>query len=473
MLLVRRQALPTPTSLLPSAVAPTDIPTDTPAPVPDLSPGDAAWILASSALVFIMIPGVGYFYSGMARSKNALSLLFLSLLSVAVVGVEWFVWGYSLALSETGGVFIGDLSHAFLNAVNGVAHPNAPTIPGAVYCIYQCMFAAITPALAFGAAAERARLIPALVFLFVWSTVVYNPIAYWTWAPEGWLFKLGALDFAGGGPVHMNSGFAALAYALVVGRRQGFGSEDFKPHNYFSVMLGTALLWFGWFGFNAGSAVSAGSRAGVAAIVTNTAAASAGLTWMILAYRHERKLSSFHFCCGVVAGLVAITPGSGYVQPWASLVFGVVTGVVCHFACDLKHRWGYDDALDVFAVHGIGGVVGNILTGVFADTAVIGLSGETTLSGGWVDGHWIQVPYQLAAVSATGAWSFGVTFIILFIMNRIPSLRLRVDEQDEILGLDASQMGEYGYEHMSKPSTTDGTNSAPAAVTERRPIADM
>ncbi|KAI9599583.1 ammonium transporter 1 [Syncephalis fuscata] len=418
-----------------------------------LNNGDQAWVLTSTALVFIMIPGVGYFYSGMARSKNALSLIFLSMLSLAVVGLEWFIWGYSLTLAKDGSVFIGNLKQAFLMNVGDTPHPNAPTVSGTVYCTYQSMFAALTPALAFGAAAERSRILPAIVFLFIWSTVVYNPIAYWTWAPNGWLRTLGSLDYAGGTPVHMSSGFAALAYALVVGRRHGFGKEDFKPHNYANVMLGTALLWFGWLGFNPGSAVAANGRAGMAAIVTNVAAAAAGLTWLLLAYRHERKLSSFHFCSGAVAGLVAITPASGFVQPWAALVFGIIAGCVCHFAGDLKHRLGYDDALDVFSVHGVGGLVGNLLTGIFTDASIAQLDGAV-IEGGWINGNWIQLPIQMAASAAGASWAFGITFIILFIMNKIPALRLRVDEEEEALGLDVTQMGEYNYDQIMKPTNS-------------------
>ncbi|KAI8053048.1 ammonium transporter AmtB-like domain-containing protein [Syncephalis plumigaleata] len=422
------------------------------AEVSSLSGGDQSWVLTSTALVFIMIPGVGYFYSGMARSKNALSLIFLSMLSLAVVGIEWFVWGYSLALAKDGGIFIGNLKQAFLMGVGNAPHPNAPTISETVYCTYQSMFAALTPALAFGAAAERSRILPAIVFLFIWSTLVYNPIAYWTWAPNGWLRTLGSLDYAGGTPVHMSSGFAALAYAIVVGRRQGFGKENFKPHNYANVMLGTALLWFGWIGFNPGSAVAANGRAGMAAIVTNVAAAASGLTWMLLAYRHERKLSSFHFCSGAVAGLVAITPASGFVEPWAALVFGIIAGVVCHFAGDLKHRLRYDDALDVFSVHGVGGLVGNLLTGIFADASIASLD-NASIPGGWVNGHWIQLPIQMAASAAGAGWAFVITLIILFIMNKIPLLRLRVDEEEEALGLDVTQMGEYNYDQISKPTS--------------------
>ncbi|KAI9227340.1 MAG: ammonium transporter AmtB-like domain-containing protein [Piptocephalis tieghemiana] len=412
---------------------------------------DTAWILSSTTLVFLMVPGVGYFYSGMARSKNALSLIFLSMITLAVVSVQWFIWGYSLSYSETGGVFIGDLRHAFFMNVGMEPHPVAPAIPATVFAAYQCMFAAITGALAFGAAAERARLLPCLVFLFIWITMVYNPVAYWTWGPQGWLKTLGSLDFAGGTPVHICSGMAALAYALVVGRRKGYGAEDFKPHNCSHIMLGTALLWFGWFGFNAGSTFAANARSGMTALVTHLAAGTSGLTWCLLAYRHQRKLSSFHFCSGVVSGLVAITPGAGFVAPWAAFVIGLLAGTVCHFAAELKHRLKYDDALDVFAVHGVGGFLGNLLTGIFAQASMAALDG-TSIPGGWVSGNWIQLPIQLAASVSGGVWSFVLTIIILYIMNYIPSMRLRADEVDEIMGMDGSQMGEYGYD-FAAPST--------------------
>jgi len=276
--------------------------------------GDTAWILASTALVFLMVPGLGYFYSGMAHEKNALTLIFLSLLCIAVVTIEWFIWGFSLVYSPTGGPFLGNLNNAFGIGIDGKASPLVANLPNTVYYIYQLMFAIITPCLAFGAAVDRIRLAPAVVWIFVWSTLVYDVIAHWTWGPGGWSKVLGGLDFAGGTPVHISSGFAALAYALFVGRRLRFGEEDYKPSNYSNVMLGTALLWFGWFGFNAGSALAANGSAGQAAITTNLAAATGGMAWCLLGYRHHKKLSSFGFCCGAVAGLVAITPGAGYVS---------------------------------------------------------------------------------------------------------------------------------------------------------------
>jgi Amt family ammonium transporter len=426
-----------------------------PPAAPTISGGDTAWVLVSTALVFIMIPGLGYFYSGMAHSKNALSLIFLSILAIAVVSIEWFVWTFSLSFSPTGGPFIGDLSMAFFfvpgqeDLDSTATHPLAPTVPIAVFAIFQCMFASITPALALGATAGRARIIPSMFFLVFFSLIVYSPVAYWTWAPNGWAHVLGALDYAGGGPVHMCSGFAALAKSFIIRKQVKEDGEETKPHSFANIMLGTSLLWFGWFGFNAGSAVGSNARAGLALIATHLAACSGGIAWALIAYwRHpDKKISSFHFCSGAVAGLVAITPASGYVRGWAAIVIGGLAGVICHFAVELKERFSYDDALDVFAIHGIGGLVGNILTGVFAQKAVGSLDGST-IEGGAIDGHGMQIVYQLAASGAIMAWAFVLTYAIVFLMDKVPFLRLRPDAADEAAGMDASQMGELGVEHM-------------------------
>ncbi|KAJ1895017.1 hypothetical protein LPJ66_004840 [Kickxella alabastrina] len=408
--------------------------------------GDTAWILVSAVLVFIMSPGIGYFYSGMARSKNAVSLVFLCMVAMAVVSVQWMIWGYSLALSDTSNSpFIGNLSYGLLLNVGDKAHANAPTIPGNVYAIFQCMFAALTPALALGGAAERIRIFPAILFCFVWTTIVYDPIAYWSWAPKGWMNVMGALDYAGGTPVHIASGFGALAFSLVLGKRQGFGHEKFEPHNYLNIILGTSLLWFGWFGFNGGSAVASNGRAGMASAVTHIAACMGGLSWSFIAYfRNGKKFSSFHFCSGAIAGLVTITPASGFVAPWAALVFGAVGGIVCHFAVDFKEKFGFDDALDVFAVHGVGGLVGNLLTGIFASKTIAALNGST-INGGWIDHHWKQLGFQLASSCAGAGWAFVVSIIILLIFNKIPGLHLRIHEDGEISGTDFTEMGEHGY----------------------------
>ncbi|KAG0309490.1 hypothetical protein BGZ98_002002 [Dissophora globulifera] len=432
--------------------------TDPPAPV--YEPGNIAWTLTSTALVWLMIPGIGYFYSGMARSKNALSLIMLSLCSLAVVTVQWFLFGYSLAFSKTGGPMIGNFENAFLRGVLGAPSVGSPNIPDIVFMIFQCMFAALTPALAIGAAAERGRILPTLVFIFLWTTFVYDFIACWTWSANGWSFVMGGLDFAGGTPVHISSGGAALAYAIVLGRRSG-DRKDFRPHSMSNVVIGTCFIWFGWFGFNGGSALSANMRAAMACVVTNLAASVGGITWVLLDYPHERKLSVLGFCTGAVAGLVAITPGSGFVSPASSVAIGFLGSVACNMAVRLKHHLKYDDAFDVFAVHGVGGIVGNILTGVFAQSWVAALDGVTSIPGGWLDGHWIQVAFQLADSAAGLGWSFTVTFLILFIMDKIPGLNLRVKADNEQRGLDLAELGESAYAHLNeKPESIHGVDSS-------------
>ncbi|CAG8575798.1 1823_t:CDS:2 [Ambispora leptoticha] len=419
--------------------------------------GDVAYVLVSTALVWLMIPGVGYFYSGMARSKNALSLIMLSVLSIAVVSFQWWLWGYSLTFSKGGGKYIGNLDNAFLRGVRDDPSVGSSGIPDLVFAIYQCMFAAITPALAIGSAAERGRLLPAILFIFIWSTVVYDPIACWTWSTNGWSHVMGGLDFAGGTPVHISSGAAALAYCLVVGKRHGHGTDEFKPHNIANVVLGACLLWFGWFGFNGGSALAGNLRAAMACVVTNLAAAVGGLTWMLLDYRLERKLSALGFCSGAVAGLVAITPGSGFVGSPAAVAFGVIGGIACNIAVKLKHWLDYDDALDVFAVHGVGGIVGNILTGIFAQNSILVLDGTPAAPDGlgWLDGHWIQIGYQLADSVAGASYSFVVTLVILYIMDKIPYCSLRADQEAEEKGLDEAELGELAYYHVDRLITVN------------------
>ncbi|KAG1558245.1 hypothetical protein G6F49_004675 [Rhizopus delemar] len=415
--------------------------------------GNIAWMLTSTALVWLMIPGVGYFYSGMARQKNALSLITACVLSLVVVSMEWFIWGYSLTFSKTStNPFIGNLDNAFLRGVLGDTSIASNTIPDLVYCIYQCMFAALTPALAIGAAAERARLLPMIIFIFIWSTLVYNVIAYWTWNPNGWSAELGAIDFAGGTPIHISSGAASLAYALILGRREGHDkkNDDFRPHNMSNVVLGTAFLWFGWFGFNGGSALSGNLRAAMACVVTNLAASVGAITWMCLDYRIEHKFSALGFCSGAIAGLVAITPSSGYVGPAPAIAIGFLGSFACNMAAHMKHWLKYDDVADVFAIHGVGGYVGSILTGIFAEAYIANLDGSTVIAGGWMNRNFIQLGYQLADCNAGMAWSFVITYIILFAMNRIPGLSLRVDRESELKGLDAAEIGEMAYYHIDK-----------------------
>jgi Amt family ammonium transporter len=412
--------------------------------------GDIAWVLTSTALVWIMIPGVGFFYSGLLRRKNALSQLWLSMVGVAVVSFQWFFWGYSLAFSDGANAFIGDLKHFALMNTLDAPSIGSTRVPAIVFCVYQLMFAAITVVLATGAIAERGKLGPMLVFMFMWATLVYDPIACWTWNSKGWSYKLGGLDFAGGTPVHISSGTAALAISIYLGKRRGYGTERlaYKPHNTSYVVIGTVLLWFGWFGFNGGSALSANLRAANACIITNLSASVGGLTWMLWDYRLERKWSVVGFCSGAIVGLVAITPASGYVGAPSSVAFGIVAGTICNFATKLKFMFGYDDCLDIFASHAVGGVVGNILTGFLAQAEVALLDGTTVIPGGWIDHNWVQVGYQLADSCAGMAYSFVVTTIILWIMHIIPGLRLRASEEAEIVGIDDAEMGEFAYDYV-------------------------
>ncbi|EJD44682.1 ammonium transporter [Auricularia subglabra TFB-10046 SS5] len=414
------------------------------------NPGDVAWVLCSTALVWLMIPGVGFFYSGLLRRKNALSMIHLSMLAVAVVSFQWWFWGYSLAFSEDASVFIGNLRHFALRGVEAQRSVGSDRIPAIIFCVYQLMFAAITPILAVGAIAERGRLGPMLLFIFIWTTIVYDPIACWTWNPNGWVFKLGGLDFAGGTPVHISSGTAAFAISLYLGKRRGYGTERlaYKPHNTTYVVLGTVFLWFGWFGFNGGSALSANLRAAQACIVTNLCASVSGLTWMLWDWRLERKWSAVGFCSGAIAGLVAITPASGFVGSPASVLFGVVAGTLANFATQLKFVVGVDDCLDIFASHAVGGVIGNLMTGLFAQKRIAFYDGITEIDGGWLDHHYIQLAIQLAD-SVTGlAWSFVVTTIICWAMHLTPWTRLRASEDAEILGIDDAEMGEFAYDYV-------------------------
>jgi len=412
--------------------------------------GDIAWVLASTALVWIMIPGVGYFYSGLLRRKNALSMIWLCMMTIAVVSFQWFFWGFSLAFSETGSRYIGDLQYFGLKGVLEKPSIGSTRIPSIAFCVFQLMFAAITPMLALGAFAERGRLGPTMVFVFMWSTLVYDPIACWTWNSNGWSFVLGGYDFAGGTPVHISSGTAALAISIYLGKRRGYGTERlaYKPHNTTYVVLGTVFLWFGWFGFNGGSALSANLRAVQACIVTNLAASVGGLTWMLWDYRLERKWSAVGFCSGAIAGLVAITPGSGFVGSPAAVLFGVAAGTVCNFATQLKFLLHYDDCLDIFASHAIGGVVGNILTGLFAQASVAGFDGVAVIPGGWLDHNYRQLGIQLADSTAGMSYSFVMTTIILWIMHFLPGCRLRATEEAEILGIDDAEMGEFAYDYV-------------------------
>ncbi|CAC36934.1 plasma membrane ammonium transmembrane transporter Amt1 [Schizosaccharomyces pombe] len=434
--------------------------------------GDVAWILTSTALVFIMIPGVGFFYSGLARRRSAISMLFLSMMSVAIVAFQWFFWGYSLTFSHEGGPYIGSLANFGLRQTLGRPSSGASSVPDILFCVFQGMFAAITPALAIGAAADRGRMFPCMVFMFLWTSIVYDPIAFWTWNPNGWLNKLGSYDFAGGSPVHISSGMAALAYSIVIGKRCDHGTTKYRPHNVPHVVLGTVFLWFGWFGFNGGSSAAANMRGVMAVVVTHLAASVGGIVWCVIDFAKNRHWSVVGFCEGAVAGLVAITPGSGFVPPWAAVVIGALGAVFCYAATYLKKIIRVDDALDIFAEHGVGGMVGNILTALFAADYIEALDGSgTAYTGGWITHHYIQLGYQLADTVSCAAYSFAVSCALLFVMNYIPGLSLRVSREDEVLGLDKIELGESAYYYKDStdeppPITTSGVQYTSPTVSD-------
>ncbi|HYU49757.1 MAG TPA: ammonium transporter [Candidatus Limnocylindria bacterium] len=404
----------------------------------EINSGDTAWMLVATALVMIMLPGLALFYGGLVRSKNVLSTIMHSFFGLALVSVVWVLVGFSLAFGPdvTGVGLLGGLDYAgFMNVGLTPSATYGTTIPFVLFAAFQLMFAAITPALITGAFAERKRFASFVIFTVLWSIFVYSPIAHWVWASDGWLFKLGALDFAGGTVVHASSGVSALIVALLIGRRVVNG-DRMEPHDIPMTVLGAGLLWFGWFGFNAGSALSAGGLAANALLVTNTAAAAATITWVLASYIHKRKVSVVGAACGAVAGLVAITPASGFVTAGGALLIGLVVGGLCYSATLLRERLKVDDALDVFAVHGVGGTFGAIATGVFATTAINAFPGL-------IDGNPGQVVTQVVAVAATIAYAVIATFVIVKLVDFI--LGIRVPQAQEEMGLDLAVHGEAAY----------------------------
>ena len=398
---------------------------------PKLDTGDTAWMLTSTAIVLMMtIPGVALFYGGMVRKKNVLATLAQSFAICCLVTVLWMILGYSLAFDKAGS-FVGGLGHVMLSGIG--VETLSGTIPESVFVIFQLTFAVITAALITGAVAERMKFSALMWFIGLWTLLVYSPIAYWVWG-GGFLGDAGVLDFAGGTVVHINSGVAALVAVLVVGKRTGYGTEIFAPHNLVLTIIGASLLWVGWFGFNAGSAVAANGTAGMAMMVTQVAAAAAALTWMVCELIIIKKPTVLGIASGAVAGLVAITPASGFVDPRGALIIGIVAGLVCFWgAAWLKPKLGFDDSLDVFAVHGLGGIAGAILTGVFAVEAIGG-------TGGLLEGNGGQVLTQLYGIGVTIAYCAIVSFIILKVIDAVIGLRVDVDTERE--GLDLPVHGE-------------------------------
>lgn len=438
-----------------------------------INSGDTAWLLISTALVMFMTPGLALFYGGLVRGKNVLGTIMQSFFALGLISIVWFVAGYSLAFAPDGNKLIGGLKYLFLADVGGKPVDLAPNIPHSVYMTYQMMFAVITPALISGAVAERIKFSAWAIFMGLWSLLVYSPVAHWVWG-GGFLGlgdgNVGALDFAGGTVVHINAGIAALAAIIYLGKRRGFGKEVFHPHNVPMVITGAAILWFGWFGFNAGSALTSGALAGAAFMNTHLATAAAMLGWLVVERIRNKAATTIGAATGAVGGMVAITPAAGYVEPFAAVIIGLAAGMICYAAVSLKPRLGYDDSLDVVGVHLVGGIVGALLTGIFATTAI-----NPDAADGLLYGNPGQLTAQAVAIGVTLLYSFVVTFVILKVTDMLVGVRVTQDE--EFRGLDLSQHLETAYTtldtgsmssdhgagaHSHIPEAQTGSRSAPA-----------
>ena len=427
--------------------------------------GDTAFVLVSSSLVMFMTPGLALFYGGMVRTKNVLGTLMQSMFALGLVSILWVLIGYTLAFGPDVGGLIGGLD--FLGFAGVGQTPNvdlAPTIPHVAFAGFQLMFAVITPALITGAFAERMKFSGYVAFTALWLVLVYSPLAHWVWAPGGWIRELGALDFAGGTVVHINAGIAALAAVMVIGRRKGFGKEAMVPHNLTMTILGTGILWFGWFGFNAGSALGANGLAASAFLATNLGAAAGAVGWAFVDARREKKATTLGVASGAVAGLVAITPAAGFVSPLSAIAIGLVAGLVCAWAVGLKFKLGYDDSLDVVGVHMVGGLLGALLTGIFADLAINPAGADGLLAGGGA----ALLGKQAIAVVVTLAFSFGATFLILKLVQA--TIGLRVAESQEVDGLDLSQHAEVGYAFAEGAGGSSPVHAPPAPAHALNPV---
>ncbi|MDA8431727.1 MAG: ammonium transporter [Nitrospiraceae bacterium] len=401
--------------------------------------GDTAFVLLSAALVLLMTPGLAMFYGGMVRRKNVLGTLMHSFIAISVVSVQWILIGYSLSFGPDIKGIIGGLDWMGLQGVGLAPNPDyAPTIPHMAFMIYQAMFAVITPALISGAIAERMKFSAYLLFILLWTTLVYDPVAHWVWGAGGWMKGLGVLDFAGGIVVHLTSGISALAAALFIGKRKNYLHEPMPPHNLPMTVLGAGLLWFGWFGFNAGSALSSGGLSTIAFVTTHTAAVTATLTWVIIEWLHRGKPTMFGAATGAIAGLATITPAAGFVGPMPAFLIGMCAGAVCYTSLNLKGKLGYDDSLDAFGVHGVGGILGTLGAGFFA-SKLINAAG----SDGLFFGNAHQLLVQCLSLLAAAVYAFGVTMVLLVLINK--AIGLRLSEEEEIVGLDLTQHEESGY----------------------------
>ncbi|MCX8200556.1 MAG: ammonium transporter [Candidatus Caldarchaeum sp.] len=400
--------------------------------------GDTAWLLVSSALVFLMTPALGFFYGGLVRKKNLANTIMMCFAAAALISLQWVLWGYSLAFGPSVNGVIGSLDWFGLRGVGLDPNPDyAPTVPHQAFMLFQGMFAIITAALIIGAVVERIKFSSGILFLVLWSTIVYDPLAHWVWGVGGWLRNLGALDFAGGTVVHINAGIAALAAAMVLRNRIGYGSAAFEPSNITYVILGASLLWFGWFGFNAGSALSAGGLASSAFVATNVAASAATLSWLLMSWFYKGKASIIGAASGAVAGLVAVTPASGFVDALGAMVIGFTAGLLCFYAVSFRSRTKIDDSLDVWGVHGVGGTWGAIATGIFANPAV------NPTAAGLLYGNPYQLLVQVVATGVAWVYSFILTFAILKLIDK--TVGLRVSKEEELVGLDLTQHAEPAY----------------------------
>jgi ammonium transporter, Amt family len=400
-----------------------------------INSGDTAWVLISAALVILMTPAVGFFYGGMVRKKNILSTIMMCFAILIVISLQWVLVGYTLAFAPTIRGLIGNFKYLGLIGVGQLPDAGyAATIPALVYMIFQAAFAIVTPSLIVGAFVERIKFSAFLIFSVVWATIVYDPVAHWVWGVGGWLRTLGALDFAGGTVVHVTAGMSALAIALIIGKRKGYGKDNMEPSNIPIVVLGAVLLWFGWFGFNGGSALAANGLAASAFVVTNTAAAAAATMWMFLSWLH-RKPSVLGVATGAVVGLVAITPASGFVDPLSAIVIGAVASVISYYMIVLRMNLRIDESLDAFACHGMGGAWGAIATGIFASKAI-----NPAGANGLIFGNPGQVWIQFVAVATTASFAFIITLVLAKIIDML--VGLRVQENEELVGLDISQHAE-------------------------------
>ena len=404
-----------------------------------MNSGDTVFVLMSAALVMLMTPGLALFYGGMARSKNVLGTIMQSFIILGLITLEWVLWGYSMSFGPDHGGIIGGLDWFGLRGVGMEPSPDyGSTVPHVAFMVFQCMFAIITPALITGAFAERMKFSAFLLFTLLWATFVYNPLAHWVWGIGGWMGRMGALDFAGGTVVHISSGFSALAAALIVGRRLGYGTRAYIPHNVPMTVTGAAILWFGWFGFNAGSALACNGLAANAFVVTHIASALAALSWVFMEWIHRGKPTTLGAASGAVAGLVAITPASGFVGPVSAIIIGALAGIICYGGVLLKSKLGYDDSLDVVGIHGLGGTWGALATGLFASTGI-----NPDGADGLFFGNASQLGVQFVSVIATMVFAFAMTVIILKLVDLLVGLRITAEEEER--GMDVTLHNETGY----------------------------